>query len=766
VKPLGRDRAADDQGQRHGWVSYGLAGLMLLVFAASWLMAAERRERADTAVAAAVGYFERNPGVQLGPRLAAIVGRARAAETREIYLEERRRMGLPLVPGRIQRLTQQRFEPIEREAIARLDDLPAARHALRPAGSEAPSYLVHVFQHEGPVALVVSLLLLLSAGVALERAWGSALYGSFCLGATLLGGVAYLVIDGDVGMPWAGGGGLLAAMLGAYLVRTPRGIALPGFVLLPVWLAVDALLVRGVSPSDPGALAALPLATYALLAALGALFAFTLNYFGVESRGGPREPARAAAGPDPALAEAFAARDQGRSEEACDLLASAYERAPGQTDVALAYWEMARGAGRAEQAATALVSVIRTLLRGSDDARAVELWRELTRCVEDVRAEPVLRVRVGERLLDEGHPEEALAVLRHVVDETEALPSALAQRIVRIARDLDPALTKRAARLALADADLRHEERADLETLAAERVAAPPIAELPAASPEPTAEIPEPAFAPETDKAELFDLDPHALSSEMLEEAVKSVDEAPVPVEEVHETAEASPLEAPSCAPDSDVEPVERPSAVPEAVSDAATARDGLGDVSDELSDADLEDGHLADLVALSLSSVDPSEADTAVEMERAAETQSADATPALRVRDALPLGFEGDSLAVEVGSRGKTLVPIERVDAVALAAVGGLGAKPVLVLDLALDWQGPTGDALRLLRLRSDRFDPRKLVSDEPSPLAALLGFVGELMRRSDALALPHAAALRGDPLASFDDLASYEEAVFGARG
>jgi hypothetical protein len=102
---------------------------------------------------------------------------------------------------------------------------------------------------------------------------------------------------------------------------------------------------------------------------------------------------------------------------------------------------------------------------------------------------------------------------------------------------------------------------------------------------------------------------------------------------------------------------------------------------------------------------------------------------------------------------------------AVAVAGVQGLGPKPVVLLDLLVDG-GATGRPLRVLRLRSDRFSPRRLVPEAPGPVDALRALVERLLTRSAARALPDAegAALR--PVRVFADLAAYHAEVLRPAG
>ena len=95
-----------------------------------------------------------------------------------------------------------------------------------------------------------------------------------------------------------------------------------------------------------------------------------------------------------------------------------------------------------------------------------------------------------------------------------------------------------------------------------------------------------------------------------------------------------------------------------------------------------------------------------------------------------------------------------------------GLSARPVVVVDLALNWTEVDGDVLQLVRLRSDRFDPRALVPDATDAMAAFRALLAALLDRTGAVALPDPDAARGTPFRSFDDLAGYQREVLQVDG
>lgn len=134
----------------------------------------------------------------------------------------------------------------------------------------------------------------------------------------------------------------------------------------------------------------------------------------------------------------------------------------------------------------------------------------------------------------------------------------------------------------------------------------------------------------------------------------------------------------------------------------------------------------------------------------------------ALTALDAIPVECGGDGVdVVVVRSGAKKLVPYQSIDAVAVAAVQGIGRRPVIVVDLVLNWMTPANEQLRVVRLRGDKFDPRTLVSGFDSPSEALRQFLERLIERAAATPLPDPAAAHGRPFASFASLADYHRIV-----
>jgi hypothetical protein len=125
---------------------------------------------------------------------------------------------------------------------------------------------------------------------------------------------------------------------------------------------------------------------------------------------------------------------------------------------------------------------------------------------------------------------------------------------------------------------------------------------------------------------------------------------------------------------------------------------------------------------------------------------------------EASPLSLAEDAVNLSTSSGRRARVEYANIQAIAVAEVAGLAAEPVVVIDLVLNWSASGGETLRIVRLRSDRFETSGDAADDPQTLCS---FVARLLSRSGALPLPSREAVAGGPFRYYDDLDSYQREV-----
>lgn len=804
--------------------------LLAVAFAAAPLVIDPAKtwgDRYDRAIEDARALLMRNPRLAVDAEGERVLDPEWLAELRE-KAEEMGSGAEVELPERMVARSQSELDGHLSQAYeARRLAAPAWRLGVLDGDTPPRNYWTHAFVHEGWAGLGLLIAVLLVAGAPLERSWGSLLYGLFVLLAIPISAQGYRLLDASSGVPWSGSSGLAAALVGAYFIRGLGGhFIVPSFVVLPVWLGLEAFVVRGFWIDDLGSV---PWATLCGAIAIGASQAAALRLFGIEAKLDAVVAKRAKTGPNPVVIRAARLRSDGDPHQAFDLMQAAWREHRGDEEIAEVFFSIAVELGQPEAAAEAILPVLRSALKKGQIDRALSHWLPLATRRCEVRLEPTAAVRLGEALLDAGHPDEALFSLRSALDAGAS--TAHAVRILNIARDLDPGLTRRAASIALADPSLDAPTRARLEPLAELAEGDQPAVSAAASSravaaraarPQSIAESPlERRVEAEHHAVEQtqFPSDPHesqladqslfgsALSEENLadELAAEPAGEAlagAAPSDVLSHWNDRGALDASALA---DGGASRSSDAAADREADVLETRgllfgdDDLDflDVDDDLSDGDqtplLEDStdELTSPMGrgAAVTAMGDADSEATVMMSAATRVAAASAAPAaalpaaaaemgstaprsgaflraLRTIEAVPVEVGADAIEIDTDGRGKSRLPFARIEAIAVGVVRGLGPRPVVVVDCILNWRDDIGSPLKLIRFRSDRFEPGSVGEAAPgtSQVAALGAFAGQLQRASGAACLPSEAILAGS-YASFACLEDYEREVLGAE-
>ena len=136
-----------------------------------------------------------------------------------------------------------------------------------------------------------------------------------------------------------------------------------------------------------------------------------------------------------------------------------------------------------------------------------------------------------------------------------------------------------------------------------------------------------------------------------------------------------------------------------------------------------------------------------------------------LKPVEAVPVSISEEGIALDLSGEKSMLLPWDKIDGLAVGAVADLGPKAVVLVDLVLNWGEGEGAPLKVMRMRSDRFDPRKLVEGEERAVVALRAMLTEVFENLISVALPSRDAVLGTPFASYATLDDYHQEVLSAR-
>jgi membrane associated rhomboid family serine protease len=725
--PIGHD---DSAVRRQPWVTYTLMATCLVALLATNGRVEDAQARATEAeqrLVAAVQAWAETPYLHLDPQVRRKLP-ASAVEQLEALRER-----FAAAPHEIERFEvaakQAEFDAGVREALADLEaaerDHPYLAHGLRPGAITAWGLLAHMFMHAGWLHLLGNLFMLFMAGPALEDRWGRPLfavaYGLSGIGGALL----FAALSSDPNIPLVGASGAIAGVFGAFLVRFwstqirfwyllwfgfrvfTGTFSRPAYMMLPLWLANEVLQAWLSSALDiRGGVANTAHIGGFLVGGGAALAARALQ---LDVRFDRAIEAKTTALGNLAVVEALALRDQGDLTGAIRKLALQVKQQPRDAEAIDAYWDACAAAGCAGDAAHAVLALAQRELAANDGVRAAQRYLEVRAALPSYGFDVAFVARLVPHLREHDR-ELALQALRWLAEpSTDALAPTLAQRAFDQARDLDPLVAKQLARK-LAATDLPNEMR---KRFAAHAGAAPDLPAGATSGPGPNESA-------------------GASRSGVREPAVTVAEPTP----DWDHTALA--FEGDAAAP---------------------SAGAALGP---ELTEPEPELGGEAGAVAAAAQIASPSDDWDALALLESEDVPapSGPRFASLKLTEATPLSLGDGGLRMGLEGGRKALLALDKIDAVALAAVRGLGPKPVLVVDLLSGWRSLDGGELRGVRLRSDRFDPRKLCA-APDPLAALRTFVAQLVAASGAAALHAADPTRTGALTPLADAATYEREV-----
>lgn len=759
---------------------------------------------ADEAIAEAVAYFEEHPFVVLPNSMQPYIEAEHARELREIDEAERERLGLTALPERLANRVQARFDALVGVALAKVADLPANAFGVRDREVPIARLFDHVLYHATMPAFALALAAVVLLGIPLEDAWGQIAFGIFCALVVPAGALLFGTFHSGLAAPWLGASGLAAAMLGASIARwmrsgSPRllsALPLQPLLLAPAWFAAEYLWVRGLGPRTLGSA---PGVAHAVLMAGGLALAVAIRKLGLEEQLTDRwddsnEPPR-----NPTYERAMDLRTAGKRDEAMALLAAAFSRKPSE-DIALGLWDVSKELGRPSDGAPAALWLVRDAMRRAESESATRYWGELVEMVDVLDAEPALFLRMADVLARDGRDAAALDALERSLRAPRPLTTPLALRAAAFAAERDPSLAARIASRAceLPDCAKRDREKLDayVQSAAAMGVASADGAAVAAAdslggeSPV-VVKRPLPGFKGLVAKAPA-DAEPPA--GESFDGDFSNLDPGALDLESLGDDASGQAVDDPAAASASagidswnspgmlaDLMGDEAGGAVAAEPAPASERASLFGAVEDEPLAAPLEE-QLASTPAMALGeSIGAEDAEIAAAsaaperptrpiLDAPAPLDSLSPEPprarSLKLISAVPIALEPAALKVDAEGKGKTRLPFDRIEALAVAAVRGLGEKPVVLIDLVLDWRGDPSAPLRVVRMRSDRFDPRSLTPGAANGLAALRAFLAAIADGACAEGLPSAANVRGEPFATFDSLDAYHRDVLGCDG
>ena len=671
---------------------------------------------------------------------------------------------------------------------------PADRFGLTPGAPTGHGFFTHIFMHASWAHILGNLFLLFLVAPALEDRWGRPLFGVFYLVSGIFAGGFFAALSLGSDIPLVGASGAIAGVLGAFLVLYWKTkikfmyffvlppvlgtFRLAAWVVLPFWLANEVLgaVVSGATGAQGG------VAYWAHIGGFlfGAGFAVCVKGFELERKYLDKaiEWKVTLAQGKQMVEAARRALEEGIYEEAFLLFQQEAANRPRDLDSVMGYWESSVAFDKPEEGALPLLAWIRAELAAERESRAAEAW---CRAIEIERSFPIdgpTLVKLVPTLAKLGRGDAAVSALRYVLSsENPSLNAAMALRARQLAAELDPATELLAIHrvLVLAELPVEKEERLRerMDELRAEGTSPcdDPFAEshveekvspgsaLPSALPAALLSAPttapaeiksDPASPARESTSSTGEYDPLGLSDGRAID-IELEDDRP-PVVPVPDAASLPPA-------------VDEPDMSYFGENSSDTEPLGLMEPFDAMDTPHPALAPLADAVPPAVSSPVASSVSNDLDIELGGPVSLPRFRDAKR-SEVVPVQFAPDHLVLQIGDGSRSKLALTRIEAVASAVVEDVSARPVLIIDLLLNWRDTEAEVLKVVRLRSNTFDPRSLLPNAGAGMQALRAVLAHLHQAAGAEPLPSAAALAGQPFSRFGRLVDYEREVLDIAG
>ncbi len=432
--PIGHE---ESKVRRWPWISLAVVAACILVH---FRVGGDRTsERAEQIFYQVVEYYYQHPYLEPDEELANI------ARSIPEFQHEGQAPGSDDLDAQQLEAEQEELDRLIESWHQARDDIPMFRWGLVPNELEPRDLITSIFMHAGFMHLIGNLLFFWLSGPPLEDVWGRPVFAAFFLASGIVGGLLWVARYPESGIPLVGASGAVAGLMGAFMVRfwsakirmfffffITGTFTAPAWVMLLLWFGSELYWTTdsGSSAGEHGGVANL---VHVGGFAFGAATAVLIRQLKTEEKVlRPKIAAKLGDDPNTVVEQAHDLREQGRLQDAWELLATEAGRRPDNWDTNLALWDVALQLGRARDAAAAFLCCIRQDLDRGEHDLAVRQWFELTEHVPDVDTDVDFKIHLAEALLEEQRDREAAELLATADQDLD--PSLPLRARIRLAR--------------------------------------------------------------------------------------------------------------------------------------------------------------------------------------------------------------------------------------------------------------------------------------------------------------------------------------------
>jgi membrane associated rhomboid family serine protease len=427
--PIGNDCGAL---RRVPAITFALIALCFVVYSLHPAMSHQQEQAVQAAGLAALNYYGENPDLRPAAELQEVFDRVLASMDATERREARERIEDAEGDAATRPERQAELDRLTAEWMRQTHADASWRWGLIPAQFSLLKLFTYMFIHTGLLHLFFNMLFLYLTGPSVEDVWGRPLFLAFYLAAGLISAGLFVVQDPSMTAPLVGASGAVAGVMGAFAVRYPTAkikmmflalilirpvrleFSLPAWLLLGLWFGGEyfsASKVPNYTPLGGGDQVAYWAHVWGFV--FGAVFALGMRWLRIEERFITDAIAeRRAAQDDPISHRLALLLDEGRSDEACRMLAAELSHHPDQPDLVDSFWHLVRLGSMAPHAQICM-RLIRADLAHKREAEAIEHWLELSAAVPQAAPDTWLALQLYALLGRHARHAEAIALLEH-----------------------------------------------------------------------------------------------------------------------------------------------------------------------------------------------------------------------------------------------------------------------------------------------------------------------------------------------------------------
>jgi len=803
IIPLGHDQT---EVRRLPWVTFTIMGLCVLVHLLVAFGPGMSETEIGQSLSEAVEYWMTCPYLEIPPRLQEEMLPGFPRDDFDTWREVlRQNAGSPPSESTIAREQIELNEMVE-QGFAGMEELPLRKYGLVPSRASILTLFTHMFLHVGWLHLLGNLFFLYLTGPFIEDVWGRPMFLGFYLLAGLASGGLFALRYADLTIPLVGASGAIAGCMGAFLIRYWhinikffywigfffRGtFKAPAWLMLPLWLLGEifsATMMDSLDPSGRGGGTAFWAHVWGFL--FGIVVALSIRFLKIEQRFIHHAiEAKTTVVNNAVVAEALAAQDAGRTDEAIASLTSELRQSPGNSEAVLALWSLALGASRVAEAVPAMKRLLREEVRAGDLDLAMTHRAELSEYAPDAQVDPMVDLRLAEYMLKDEQEDQAAALLQNALEHVSPdVSPGLLTRLARLACRAEVGIGLVALEKALAHPELPEDAREEFEGKKKELASRQPVTAQP---------MPDEQGGPtiEADGIAIPGFEPTSICQPVAEpEAVPGVSSGFVPDAGGDVPMDPAAFDAAPDVPGVETV-VDQDQAIPGAETTDSPWQSTVpvmgGDVpavelsfeavevpdlpSFEMADASFpteipimgNDAPAAEPESLAVGPASLRTAGTLPVPDQAPVPASVRPTASakkLELHQAEPLSIDDKRMTLHIEGRGTSALSLDKVQAISTAVIRPPGRPALIVIDLLLDPPWATGVLLRVVRMRTGRLNPSKVVPEAPNSARALRMMIEKLLAGSQAIPLPDTLAVKGKPFREFTSLRQYEQEILQA--